>query len=182
MAEFKSFDPNVEVNGEVVMSILEGMGSYKSIGIKILAENGIKEPAPGMWFPLQNLMNAFKVISEKLGENTLYLIGSKIPEVAIFPPGIESMEQGMPLIDMAYHMNHRNGEIGDYKFEMIDSNNAKMTCHNPYPCEFDRGLCAGFAKKFPPVNVSDLGVSVVLNEDKPSRRKGGDVSEYLISW
>lgn len=182
MAQFKSFDPNVEVLGGVIMSILEGMGDYKAIGQKILSENGIDEINPEGWYPLQNLLDAMKIVSDKLGADTLYLIGSKIPEVAMFPPGIENLEQGMPLIDMAYHMNHRNGEIGSYSFKMIDENTAEMVAHNPYPCDFDRGLCSGFAKKFPPTNVTEDGVTVMLDDEKESRQAGAETSTYTMMW
>ena len=182
MAQFKSFEPNVEVLGGVIMSILEGMGDYKSIGQKILADNNINEIDPKSWYPLQNLLNSMKVISEKLGADTLYLIGSKIPEVAMFPPGIENMEQGMPLIDMAYNMNHRNGEIGSYKFKMVDETNAEIIANNPYPCNFDKGLIAGFAKKFPPTNLTEDGVTVMLDDEKENRLNGAESSTYILMW
>lgn len=182
MAQFQAFDKNVEVNGEVVHSILEGMGDYREIGLQILERNGIKSPEKGEWYNLQNLMDSFREIDEKLGSDTLFLIGSKIPEVAIFPPGIENMEDGMPLIDQAYNMNHRGGDIGYYKFSMVDENNAVMEAKNPYPCEFDRGLVTGFAKIFPPKNVTEDGVTVILDDEKESRLDGGDTSWYLIFW
>ncbi len=182
MAQFKSFDPNVEVNGEVVTSILEGMGEYKEIGKKLLKNHGIVGIEKGAWYPLQSLLDTFKDISEKLGEPTLFLIGSKIPEVAIFPPNIESFEQGMPLIDQAYHMNHRNGDIGYYKFDTMEGKQAKMTCENPYPCEFDRGLISGFAKIFTPNGIGEEGVTVMIDDSVKPRREGGDITVYEIVW
>ena len=51
---------------------------------------------------------------------------------------------------MAYHMNHRNGIIGDYKFEKTSDTSAKIICTNPYPDEFDKGIITTMARRFAP--------------------------------
>ncbi|OFX68907.1 MAG: hypothetical protein A2X12_05185 [Bacteroidetes bacterium GWE2_29_8] len=182
MAQFVSFESNVEVLGGVVLSIIDGMSEYKEIGIKILEDNGIKNIQSDGWYSLQSLLDAFKEISNKLGEPTLYLIGYRIPENAVFPPDIDTFEKGLALIDMAYHMNHRNGDIGYYKYIAVDENNAKVECKNPYPCEFDKGIIASMSKKYPPVNIGEDGVIIILDEDSENRKNGGDVSTYDVMW
>jgi hypothetical protein len=98
MAQFEAFDPEVEVNGETVLSVIDGMGTYKSIGEKILQENGIVNPQPGEWYSQQAWLNAFRTIAEKVGDSTLYEIGKKIPENAQFPPEVDSTEKGLGVI------------------------------------------------------------------------------------
>lgn len=179
MAQFRAFSPNVEVNGETVLSIVDGMGAFKPRAMKILEENGIKEPRAGQWYRQQSWLDAFKAIAESLGGTTLFAIGKKIPENAQFPPQINQVEAALAAIDVAYHMNHRGGEIGAYKFEKTGANTGKMVCPNPYPCEFDRGIVEAMAKKFAP---KAFAVKVEHDDSCPCRKKGADSCTYKVTW
>jgi hypothetical protein len=179
MKTFVASSPKVEVNGETIYSIIDGMGVFKTTAIKILSENGIADPKPGQWYSQQSWLNAFKNISEKVGESTLYNIGQKIPENAKFPPEINDIHKALSAIDVAYHMNHRNGEIGEYKYEKTGERSAKITCTNPYPDEFDKGLVFQMGRKFAP---SGAAVAVKYDETKPTRAKGSDSTTYLVAW
>jgi hypothetical protein len=105
-------------------------------------------------------------------------LGKAIPENAEFPPGVDSIESGLNLIDVAYNMNHRNGYVGFYKMISHDSEEKKvvMQCYNPYPCDFDRGLFTSMARKF------KSGIRVIVDDSKPTKKKGGDESWYIISY
>ena len=46
MAQFKAYSGNVEVNGETVLSVVDGMGAMKSMALTILEKNGIRT-SPG---------------------------------------------------------------------------------------------------------------------------------------
>lgn len=179
MAQFIAFAPKVEVNGETVLSVVDGMGPFKESGLKILAENGIKDPKPGMWYPQQAWLDAFKTIAEKIGNSTLLAIGKTIPANAKWPPQVDTIEKALASVDMAYHMNHRGGEIGSYRFENTGAKSGKMICHNPYPSEFDQGIVYAVARKFAP--KGDFP-SVKLDETAPTRKKGADSCTFLISW
>jgi len=179
MKTFVASSLKVEVNGETIYSVIDGMGAFKSTAIKILAENGIENPKPGNWYGQQLWLNAFKQIAENIGNSTLYSIGQKIPENAKFPPEIDEIDKALSAINVAYHMNHRNGIIGDYKYEKTGDRSAKITCTNPYPDEFDRGIISQMGKKFQP---SGSFVKVNIDESKPTRTKGGDSTTFLISW
>lgn len=180
MAQFVAFAPKVEVNGETVLSIVDGMGTFKEKALTILASNGIKAPKPGDWYPQQFWLNAFKTISEQVGANTLFTIGKKIPENAKFPPAIDAIEKALGAIDMAYHMNHRGGEIGNYGYSADGPKGAKMVCKNPYPCEFDRGIIEAMATRFKP--KGSIVVRVKHDDSAPCRKKGADACTYLVSW
>jgi hypothetical protein len=176
MAQFEAFDPEVEVNGETVLSVIDGMGTYKSIGEKILQENGIVNPQPGEWYSQQAWLNAFRTIAEKVGDSTLYEIGKKIPENAQFPPEVDSTEKGLGVIDVAYHMNHRNGRIGNYRFEKTGPRSGRMKCDNPYPTEFDRGIIEAMGSRFGDV------LDIELDPSNISRSAGGNMDVYIIQW
>ncbi|MGA2929274.1 MAG: hypothetical protein ABSG43_25455 [Solirubrobacteraceae bacterium] len=63
MAQFKAFAPGVQVNGESVLSVVDGMGAFKSKAEKILAQNTIVDVKPGCWYSQQAWLDAFKDIS-----------------------------------------------------------------------------------------------------------------------
>ena len=70
----------------------------------------------------------------------LVSIGMKIPETAVFPPEIDSIDSGLNSIDVAYHMNHRGGEIGVYQATTVSKQQIDVLCRNPYPDYFDYGI------------------------------------------
>ncbi len=190
---FKALNPDIEVNGESVLAVINGMGFAKIAGKAILADNGIVEPKPGYWYKQQLWLNAFKEISEKIGDATLKAIGESIPESANFPNEIDSMEKALFGIDIAYHMNHRlNGKplfdtatgimsegIGHYIAEKKSDSLITITCDNPYPDAFDLGIIETMAKKFPG-NAQFIKVKQADNCE--SRSKGDKTSVFEISW
>ncbi|MBN2216074.1 MAG: hypothetical protein JW719_01730, partial [Pirellulales bacterium] len=107
MAQFVAFANGVEVNGETVFSVIDGMGVFRAKALDILARNGIAEPKAGRWYSQQAWLESFRVIAQTIGMVTLYAIGKKIPENAKFPRDIDSIEKALAGIDVAYHMNHR---------------------------------------------------------------------------
>ncbi len=193
MAMFVAKNANAEVNGETVLSIVDGMGAFKLKALEILSKNCITDPKPGMWYNQQNWLNSFKEIATSIGSKTLHSIGLKIPENAKFPPQINSIEKALSAIDIAFHMNHRiNGKvlfdpqtgtihegIGHYTYSSLSENEAKMICPNSYPCDFDRGIIEGMAKKFCPAGSI---VNVQHNDAAPCRKKGAESCEYKIKW
>ena len=180
MAQFKAFANNVEVNGETVLSIVDGMGAFKARALKILEENGITNPTPGKWYSQQSWLNAFKTIAETIENNTLLSIGLKIPENAKFPPGIDSIENALSIIDVAYHMNHRGGNIGKYEFVKTGDKSGKMVCKNPYPCDFDRGIIESMCKRFKP--KTSIITTVQHDNSAPCRKNGAESCTYNINW
>jgi hypothetical protein len=194
MAQFVAFNKDVEVKGQTVLSVVEGMGAFRSQALKILKENGIDDPASDKWYSQQAWLNAFKEIHDHLGEKTLHSIGKKIPESARFPPEIDSIFKALAAIDVAYHMNHRlNGKvmfdpatgtmtegIGHYQCEKIDDHRVMMACNNPYPSEFDRGIILTMAQKFLPSDAKILKAE--LDPAKPTRKNGADSCTYNVSW
>jgi hypothetical protein len=155
------------------------MGAFKSKALDILKKNGIDNPQPNLWYPQEAWLAAFREIQDTIGTSTLFQIGMKIPESAKFPPEINTIEKALGAIDVAYHMNHRGGEIGSYKFVPTGDRQAKMICRNPYPCDFDRGIIEAMVRRFKPAN----SVAMVKHDNgQPCRKNGADSCTYLISW
>lgn len=193
MAQFKSLVSGVEVNGQTVLSIANGLGSMKSMGLRILEEHDLKDIKPDGWYPQQNWLDAFRQIAEKVGINTLYKIGMSIPENAKFPPDIDDIHKGLAAIDIAFHMNHRlngkilvnpaNGQIlegiGHYSYKKIGETAVDIICDNSYPCDFDRGIIEAMANKFKPANAI---IRLEHDEAKGCRKKNGNACVYRVSW
>jgi hypothetical protein len=147
MSVFQSYAPGVQVIGESIMAVVEGMGAFKKRAFDILARHHIDNPKPGNWYDLQSYLDAFKTISDELGPATLRAIGKKIPETAVLPPDLDTIEKALTLMDEAYHMNYQGGEIGHYAFEPIGDKKGMMICSSPYPCSYDQGIIAGFMNR-----------------------------------
>lgn len=183
MVAYEAFDQNVEVNGQTVLTIVENaMGqfssSYQERAISALNEEGITEPEPDKWYPQQAWLNAFKTIAEELQPHVLDRLGETLPSVADWPDDYETIPEGLQSIDDAYQRNHRGGEIGYYRFEQLDAQTGAVTCHNPYPCPFDRGLIRGVAKQYASV---DNFVFIEETGDT-CRRNGDDTCVYTVHW
>lgn len=182
MAQYIPFQPGVEVNGQTILSVVYALHAGRDTRLAMLAKHGLNDIKPEKWYSQEKWLNAFKDISKYLGDPTLFVIGKAIPDNAIFPPEIDSLEKALNSIDIAYHMNHQGGEIGSYKLIKFDSVNreAIMVCNNPYPSEFDRGIITTMLRKFRP---KDSYMSEVrLDMTKENRQQGHDSCTYLINW
>lgn len=189
---FKAMDARVEVNGETVLSVVDGMGSMKSLSLRVLKKVGIENPEKGKWYPQQAWLSAFKEISDNIGANTLFQIGQSIPKSAQFPPEINTIDRALMAIDVAYHMNHRIGSaplfnpangtmgegIGHYSCSPAGPRSMTIKCINPYPCDFDRGIIEAMAKRFKPTDSTALQ----LRHGEGCRSKGSEQCVFHVSW
>jgi len=179
MAQFKAMELGVMVSGSAVLSVVEAMEAYKSMALRILENHGIDNPKKDQWYPQQAWLDAFKNIADHVGPATLRMIGEKIPDTAMWPPVVNKVDEALASIDIAYHMNHRDGEIGHYRFEKTGEKTGKMICNNPYPCDFDFGIIRATSMKFAPEGTTPL---VTHDKSGSCRRKGGNTCTYNISW
>lgn len=193
MKQFVAENPDIEVNGTTVLSVVDGMGAIKNIALRILWENGIEIPKVNQWYSQQKWLDCFKELSNKVGPNTLFGIGLAIPDNAEFPGDIDSIQKALLSIDIAYHMNHRlhdtaffntkTGEqmqgIGNYKYIETGDKSASIICDNPYPCEFDKGIITSMARRFRP-----KGAKLIIkhHDEAGCRKNGNDSCTYNITW
>ena len=82
MAAYVAYDPEAEVNGEAILSSVEGTGPLREMALKILKDNGI-EPKPGKWYKQQAWLDSFRAIGQMAGDPVLRMIGRTIPESAL---------------------------------------------------------------------------------------------------
>jgi len=193
MAEFMAFNKDVEVNGQTILSVLDGMKGYEESALKILARNGIQNINQDQWYSQQSWLNAFKEIANNIGSKTILNIGMMVPENAQWPPDVISIESAFQSIDIAYHMNHRLNKlplfnqstgvmhegIGHYTYQKTGTNEITMVCNNPYPCDFDKGIIKSVANKFKPAGTNPNFFEKV---NSGCRKKGENGCTYVISW
>ncbi len=193
MAEFVAFDKNVEVNGQTILSVISGMKGFETSARSILSNNGIVDPVPDKWYSQQAWLEAFKEIANKIGSKTLFRIGKMIPENADWPPDVNSIEKALASVDIAYHMNHRISNavmfnpntgvmlegIGNYKYDKTGENQITITSHNPYPCDFDKGIIKSAAIRFVP-----FGYEIIFKENiaQGCRKRGHEECYYIVNW
>ena len=141
-----------------------------------LAAHGINDPTPGEWYPQQAWLDAFAVVAKELEPHILDRIGEQIPDAADWPSRISGIEEGLRSINEAYHDNHRGGEIGNYRLTDGGEQPYEVTCWNPYPCPFDRGIIRAVAREYAPA-----GALVFIEETGDEcRRRGGETCTYMV--
>jgi hypothetical protein len=179
VAQFKALAPGVQVTGAAVLAVVAELDDLRRIGLRILAGHGIEAPEHDKWYPQQAWLDAFQELAEKTGRATLKAIGRRIPDTALWPREGYSIPAALASIDVAYHMNHRGGEIGHYGFTRTGDRSAMMVCDNPYPCDFDLGIVERTAGKFSPPGTTP---SVRHDDSRPCRREGAESCTYLVDW
>ncbi|MFN8529502.1 MAG: hypothetical protein U0670_12895 [Anaerolineae bacterium] len=177
MAQFIAFAPNVEVNGATVLSITAGMGSDAKA---ILTAHGLSSVLRNRWYSQQDWLDAFREIADQPSSMAdLVSIGMEIPQNAIFPSTIDSLEAALRSIDVAYHENHRGGEIGHYHVQVVSDQQIDMICETPYPCDFDYGIIYSMSQRFCPRGTM---VKVHHDDNAPCRKHGADSCTYHVTW
>jgi hypothetical protein len=179
MAVYKSFAPEVEQSGAGILAFVGELDDLRQVGLRILARHGIVDPEPGKWYPLQGYLDALREIAELSGPATLKAIGRQIPDKAIWPAGIDSVEAALKSINSAYQMNHRGGDVGQYLFTKTGARSGRMVCNNPFPCAFDLGIVERAAEKF---SAPGDTLSVVHIHPEACRQSGGETCSYELSW
>jgi hypothetical protein len=183
MAPYEAFDDDTEVHGRTILRVVDDAlarfaDPYRETARDALAEHGIDDPSPDEWYLQQAWLDTFAAIAATLEPHILDRLGEQIPDAAEWPDDPASVAEGLRTIDDAYRRNHRGGDIGSYRFDAAGDREAEVTCRNPYPCPFDRGLIRAVARQHAPVE------SFVFVEERGDRcrREGDDVCVYTVSW
>ncbi len=182
MAHYVPFEKGVEVMGEAVLSIINALRTGQEERREILERHGIVDLKEGEWYSQDAYLKGYEEIGKLKGSATMFMIGSAIPSNAVFPEDIDTLEKALNSIDLAYHMNHRGGDIGYYKVVSFDEEKRKaiMECKNPYHSIFDKGLITAMVVKFLPMDSKNF--EVILDTEKESRMDGADSCTYNITW
>ena len=196
--EYKAFEPDIQVNGQTVFSVIDGFGSFRRVAENLPVNAGVgTRDGLGMyrialdgWYSQQAWLSTFQEIAKQVGQAVLYDIGVKIPANAKFPDWVVDVPSAVKSINFAYHMNHRKGGkvmfdpttgkmldgIGNYGFEHLPGQRVITSrCENPYPCSFDEGIVTAMARRFDPR-------ARVHHEPGACRREGADYCVYRVEF
>jgi len=187
--QFRAFEPGIEVNGQTVYAVVDGF-SNQAIPLRFLAEVGIAKPISDSWYPQQAWLDAFKRIGEEVGDATLFRIGQRIPENAVFPPNVSDIHSAMQAIDVAYHLNHRKAGtvmfdvatgqmlegIGHYGYTKVGDRKIHCRCETPYSSHFDLGIITALARRF------EKNATCYLDETKPTRLQGAGACTCVVRY
>lgn len=145
---FQASSPEVEVDGRTVLAVTSGI-LVGSVVRELVESEGLVDIKPMSWLNQQSWLNVYRKIHNHLGSDTLYSIGRRIPYTAQFPDDqMFDVPSALESIDVAYHMAHRGGEIGHYKYIEQGLDHYEVHCDNPYPNEFDLGIITSLVERF----------------------------------
>lgn len=170
------FTPDATVSGGNILSMLAAMGPFRKRGEQILQENGIPDVTAEGWYPLSAYVLSLRAIGEKMGPNTLFQIGRQIPNHVPLPPGLDTFEKVLASFGMAFDMNHRGATPGAITFELKSPRAATIKTGTPYPCDFDRGVIAGFFQ-----HLLRLRPQVEPVAGEPCKARGGETCTYTVT-
>ena len=189
----------IENSGIGVKVILAGFRGFSLLASRYVAEENLGRPNevgelevdPEQWYPVENFRRALRKIAEEVGEQAVKLVGQQIPNNAVFPPHINSIEAALASLDAAMHLGHRkHGKpmldvatgrmeegIGHLAYEKTPGKNEIiMCCDSPYLCAMDLGLVTAMAQRFQP------HAKVVHGETPPCKDHGGTRCQYIVTW
>lgn len=185
MVSPSSVDPSVEVNGRIVRLVVDGLrdlpDEHETRSREILTRHGLEDPNRDDWYPLVEFLDALEAIGTTLGDETLARLGTMIPEGAAWPSNVETASEGFATVDEAYQLNHRGGDIGYYEFDEVADRERRVTCANPYPCAFDKGIIEGTLRAFSR-NFSYTPMVFLHETSERCRADGGEKCTYRVSW
>lgn len=169
------FAPDSTVSGGNILSMLAAMGPFRKRGEQILAEHGISDVSAEGWYPLNAYVSSLRTIGERMGPNTLFQVGRQIPHHVPLPPGVDTFEKVLASFGIAFDMNHRGAQPGTITYAMKNPTTATITTGTPYPCDFDRGVIAGFFQ-----HLLRVRPHVEALASEPCKSRGGETCTYQV--
>jgi hypothetical protein len=193
---FQIFEPDIEVFGPAIVPIVEAFARNQTI-VDVLVDEGLGSfDAKGdfrtdatRWYPQDAWLRAFARIAAVAGPDSLFKIGTFIPDIIEMPACATDIRSGIRSIDIGYHLHHRKRGvvmfstetgvmlegIGHYGYAPGDRE-IVCVCNTPYPCEFDHGIIRAMARKFEPQ------ARIVHDESRRCREAGANSCTYVVSW
>src|SRR5262249_47768960 len=112
--QFVPLEPDIEVAGPAIYSIVDGFGLFRRTVSAIMQQEGIgRMTADGDlkierdgWYSQAAYLRAFARVAKESGDGALFATGRRIPENVEMPRGVDIVSQ-IQVLDAGYHLNHR---------------------------------------------------------------------------
>ena len=179
MALLTTTASGVEVRGEIVLAMVEGMRGFRKRYRHLLAEHGLDDPQPDCWYSQDELLDIFETLSADVGPLAISDMGARVANDAKFPAEIDSAEEALTHLNAFLRSGHRGANLGSYVFEKTGEDSGTIVCNTPYPCDFDRGLIEAVALRFRPQGSWN---ATVRHEEAACSKRGGDSCTYVVQW
>ncbi len=178
--QYVSFDPKAEIIGQNVLGFIEC--TNKEHILPYLEQHGLSHIDPDTWYPLQNWIDVLNDLAHDGGAMFDFVsIGLKIAETAVYPPEVDEMPFAdfVMMIPEVYRMQHRNGDIGEERAELLGDQHLRLIMRTPYPDDLAYGVVWGMARRFLPKSTQFL---IAYDDAEPRRDLGGEYTVLDISW
>lgn len=195
MAQFISYNPNIEVAGVYVFSFINSMRRDIEYRQDVLARHGIVAQKDHVWYPLQAFLDAMKEIGETTGEMNLFIMGlSAIKNTPILAN--TNLKDVLAMTNNRIHSLHRldgkpmynaaTGEklegLGNLVLTEFDDINgtATITSNSPYPSKTEEGVFTGRLQQYKPTNSEFHQVKEDIT--KPRKSQGDESTTFILRW
>ena len=179
MAQFTATHQQSTVAGSIICALVASIYDKRNEIEDILIAHQFENPMPDAWYSMQNYVQVLQAIAQKKGPHWLFDIGKKIPEQGQIQA--QDLQEALQYFDSLHH-TQATGEHTYYRLLSYneDKKEAHVECRNPFPCHFDRGVLTSMFRNFRGNSVQS--VHVALDNHRPNRLAGADVSYYTVLW
>lgn len=181
MAQWKVFNPDHEVTGQVLLDFANAVGGEEIV--TYFERHGLTNIDPKAWYSMQTYLDVLSDIANtrRGGMFDFVSIGMKQAENVIVPPEFESL----PLLTIlqgsnnVLKLNNRGTDFGDIKCEVVSDKHVKLILRVPQPDDLWYGIYYGYVRRFRP-----KGSEFTVAYDPSALRKdtGGDTTILHITW
>lgn len=174
-------DPNVEVIGAAMLSILENLRVEETR--PLLEKYNLTAIEPQQWYPAQRWLSAMNEMASAPDVTSNFVaIGMEVAENVILPPELENatLPQILGRWNDIYQMQHRGGDIGHVAVEAVDDQQFRTIHRHIYPDDMVYGLAYGWCRRFLPPGTP----FAVQYEELDNRMDQGnnDQTVVLVTW
>jgi hypothetical protein len=164
--------PGADVIGSQILVTVDALGAFKNTGYRYLEECGLSDIKLDQWYSQQSYCDLLETIETKTGKATLVVVGTNVAAAAKVHFDIDTVEKWMASAAQVYQRNHRNvPKNKGWAYKMTGPSSAILTCNEPYPDSFIRGLADGFVRRFQ--KDPNRIVSIRIDETQSRRDNGG---------
>jgi len=143
----------------------------------ILNKYGLLSPSEKTWHAHRDVLQMIREVASGNNDCDLYSTGAIVQACLGLSDIKGGVNMALAAVDDQYQSTHRGPDAGGYQLLKWKCGTISVTCDNPYPCEFDRGMLESLLKRFAP---SGIVPDIVHDHDARCRDLGDHACTYKI--